>query len=228
MLKTNVLIPAICSILIISASCNHIAQASDLRMSEVEKNIEKQAETLRELGLSDISDEAIHLTQKASAPIDPITLLIENAASGDFDYDDVWTPSSSQIYCFDVQVNDIENMYSLFFQGITSINDNEFEISNVVEDMRNVDAGSGEGPRTVNFLYNGQEQLFIANDYYDWFDMKIIDFMNDLFEEKGNEKKLYFFCVEYEVCIVFYRTEAWAKEFEAKTGRELRSSTNET
>lgn len=211
-------------------------QVSDLLIAEVEMSIEIKAEALKELGLSDISEEAINITKKtfATMPVevieslDPIAMLIVNSAHGDYDFDTgVWTPTSSQIYCFDVEVFNIENMYSLFFQGIMSINDNEFEITNVVEDMSNVNQEAGQGKRNVSFSYNGQEQLFVANDNYDWFDLRIIDFMNDLFEQKGSEKKLYCFSDGYQECIVFYCTEEWAKEFEAKTGRELTASINQ-
>ena len=197
-------------------------------------NIDKQVEILKELGLSDVSEDIVELTKKTleNMPpevvesMNPITMLLMYSAHGNYDFDTgVWTPNSSQVYSFDVEVFDIENMYSLFFQGITSINGSEFEISNVVEDMSNVNLEIGQGKRIVSFLYNGQEQLFIANDNTDWFDVKIIGFMNGILEQNGSKKKLYGFSDGYQECIIFYCTKEWAREFTVKTGCALESST---
>ena len=236
MMKTNTLISAIFTILIWLSSSHpvpdiNIQQAIELPMAEVHMNIDKQAEALQSLGLSDITDASIQSAKQSmeSFPpeirgsVDPLAMLILcSSGGGDYNYETrEWTPTSSQIYSFDVEVYDIENMYSLFFQGIASINDHEFDITNVVEDMSDVNLETGQGKRKVSFLYNGHEQLFVANDDCDWFDVRIFDFMNDLFEQNGSAKKLYFFSDGGQECIVFFQTDAWAKEFTAKTGYKL-------
>ena len=195
--------------------------------------IDEQADILKELGLSDVSKDVVELAKKTlenmptevAESTDMIAMLLMYSAHGNYDFDTgVWTSTSSQVYSFDVEVFDIENMYSLFFQGIMSINSGEFEISNVVEDMSNVNLEIGQGKRIVSFLYNGQEQLFIANDNTDWFDVKIIGFMNGILEQNGSKKKLYGFSDGYQECIIFYCTKEWAREFVIKTGCTLESS----
>ena len=197
-------------------------------------SIDKQVEILKELGLSDVSEDVVELAKKTLENMPPevvesmnsIAMLLMYSAHGNYDFDTgVWTPTSSQVYSFDVEVFDIENMYSLFFQGIMSINSSEFEIANVVEDMSKVNLETGQGERRVSFLYNGQEQLFIAKDNTDWFDVKIIGFMNDILEQNGSEKKLYGFSDGYQECIIFYCTKKWAREFTVKTGCALAPST---
>jgi hypothetical protein len=200
-----------------------------------EMDVDKQAEILKELGLSDISEDAVVSTKRmleyrsleVVEASELIAVLLMYSARGDYDYaTGVWTPISSHVYSFDVEVFDIENMYSLFFQGIMSINNSEFAISNVVEDMSGVNQETGQGERKVSFLYNGLTQLFIANGNFDWFDVKVIDFVNDILAQNGNQKKLYGFSDGYQECIIFYCTEEWAREFTAKTGCVLAPSTN--
>ena len=41
---------------------------------------------------------------------------------GEYEFNSyTWTPTSSDVYAFDAEVFDIENMYALFLQGVKAI-----------------------------------------------------------------------------------------------------------
>lgn len=103
---------------------------------------------LRSLGI-EIPDETVRETEKAVADMvsywktaesdrgeqygDFVLLLLSRLGEGEYDYDTgIWTPTSSQVYAFDAEVYDIEHMYALFLQGVSSIVPG-FECTDVTE-----------------------------------------------------------------------------------------------
>lgn len=151
--------------------------------------------------------------------LDPITTILTEL--GMRNYADTENDSSSTVYAFDTEVGDIGQMYTLFLQGITSINQNEFVISDITEDQSQVDWEAGTGNIVVQFQYNGQPCQFQTEMYHDWFDAKAISQMNQILAEQGNPKRLYFMTDGYQECIIFYQTPAWAKQFAERTGRTV-------
>ena len=66
-----------------------------------------------------------------------ITMLLAAVGVGHFDAETFeWTPTSDIVYSFDVEVFDIDRMYTLFLQGIQSISGDEFEITQIREEAR--------------------------------------------------------------------------------------------
>jgi len=206
---------------------------SSIRTTKDEEEINKAADTLKELGFTEITDEMIasmyetynesHYTEWDNG--DVMISLLSCLGMGDYDFDTwEWAPSSSQVYAFDMEVFDVGNMYSNFFKGITAINNNEFEITDINEDMSLGNEESGIGIKNVTFLYNGTPCQFHAKAMYDWFDGSIISYMNEVFKKEKNPKRLYYMTDGYQELIIFYCSEEWAAEFTAKTGFTLSKS----
>lgn len=179
-----------------------------IRTTTDEEEINIAADTLKNLGFTEITDEmiaSVHETYNEAYPRE-------------------WTPSSSQVYAFDMEILDVANMYSDFFKGITAINNNEFEITDIEEDMGSGSEDLGIGIRNVTFRYNGTSYQFHAKAMYDWFDGSIIGYMNKVFKKENNPNRLYYMTDGYQELIVFYCSDEWAADFTAATGFTLDKS----
>lgn len=179
-----------------------------IRITTDEEEINIAADTLKNLGFTEITDEmiaSVHETYNEAYPRE-------------------WTPSSSQVYAFDMEILDVANMYSDFFKGITAINNNEFEITDIEEDMGSGSEDLGIGIRNVTFRYNGTSYQFHAKAMYDWFDGSIIGYMNKVFKKENNPNRLYYMTDGYQELIVFYCSDEWAADFTAATGFTLDKS----
>lgn len=203
-------------------------------MENGRRSVKEAAAILDELGIAFISGRMIVEFERSwnSVPkeiresLDVITMLLAAVGVGHFDaktYE--WTPTSDMVYSFDVEVSDIDRMYTLFLQGIQSISEDEFEITQIREEGRGVEYPSGRETQTVQFLCDGRPCMYRARVNHDWFDVGILDYMNEVLADTGNPKRLYFMSDGYQECIIFYCTEFWARRFEKKTGCRLYSDT---
>lgn len=199
-------------------------------MADSHENIRKQAEILRELGITPISEELITQIEKSfynmpdevKDSLNVTAMLLSCIGSGSFDMKEkAWVPTSDMVYSFDVESFDFTGMYTHFLQGIIAISNNEFEITQIKEDTSGVDFNSGSGIQIIQFCYNGTPYSYKARAMYDWFDEGMLEFMNQVLENEKNPKRLYFMSDGYQECIVFYCTQFWAKRFEKATGCSL-------
>lgn len=118
-----------------------------------------------------------------------------------------------KIYSFDMEVMDIERMYSIFLNQVMALSKGELVFSDISEDLSAVDLENGTGTFVVRFVYKGKSYEYPAKFYYDWFDPEIVLFVNQVLEEHGNEKRLYGMSDGYQALILFYATEEWATAF---------------
>ena len=164
---------------------------------------------LRELGI-DIPDRKLEAFEKNAAgwkkeydklgwpmpELDAISLLgsigMGNDDSG------VWVQSSANVYAFDAEIYDTDNMYTLFLQGIASIvpgfdpkevreETREYEMTPELEEKREQAAREGrmfaEGTTTVSFLLNGHRYERIFGFFGDWFDDTAISWINEVLKK---------------------------------------------
>lgn len=194
------------------------------------KTIRECADSLIKLGITGISEDIIkrveydfaEVPEFAVDSLNKITLILSRIGDGRYDYNTgVWKSTSSQVYSFDVEVFDIDNMYTLFLQGISSINNNEFVIANINESIVDFDDKNGTRKKIIKFCYNDNEYRFETILKGDWFNLEIIAYMNNILEVEDNPKKLFYMDDGYQECIVFYCTEAWAENFNFSTGCKL-------
>lgn len=197
-----------------------------------DKSFHELVADLASLGLTEVTDEQLSTVEMSwdSMPeefrdnTEKLPMLLTLLGSGNYDYDTwEWTPSSNCIYSFDVEVFDCSNMYTNFLEGIKAISNQEFSITDVVETVSNEDYDKGTGTQTVQFKYNGNMYTYDAELEYDWFDLGMINFMNQMLKKEQNPKRLYYMSDGMQECIIFYCTPDWAIEFKNVTGYKLES-----
>ena len=107
------------------------------------RSVREAAAILDELGIASISERMIieferswnSVPQETRDSLDVITMLLAAVGVGHYDVKTYeWTPTSNIVYSFDVEVFDTERMYTLFLEGIQSINEDEFEITQIREE----------------------------------------------------------------------------------------------
>lgn len=197
-------------------------------MSNNEKTYQALANILQEVGINDIPTEMIQQLEQEwedypeDIMLDKMAILLSSIGDGDYDYKTgKWIPSSNKIYSFDMECYDIDNMYQLLFEGLASISNKELKFSNVSVDTSKVDYDNGGGTLTVKFDLNDKTYTYLAQYYNDWYDVGILDFINNKLKEENNSKQLYFMEDGYQTYIVFYCDREWANVLEEKTECEL-------
>lgn len=193
------------------------------------KSYKEIAAILKKYGISGISDVSIkrfdkndRLKPAGAVYCDKTAMLLTEAGIGVTNYDTwEWTPAENGVYFFDVEVFDIEKMYTNFLLGVSAIGEGELDFKNITEDTSGVDWEDGTGKRTVRFEWNGSIYTLEAKFEHDWFDTDILAGLNKIIIENGNGKRLYFTGDGYQGCIVFYRDAEWADAFGKETGLSL-------
>lgn len=230
-----------CSILMLLL-CGCSKKAEDIN-KEIKENVQEDttmkcnnmsykeiADIFKEMGIAELSDEEIKKIEEQcqwpgygeDAFMNKAANMLIFIGSGNYNYETrKWTPTSDKVYCFDAEVYDVDHMYTLFLQGISSINNGEFKITNINEDTEKVNYEEGNGTQKISFCYNDHSYSFDASVDNDWFDGNIINYMNDVFEKEGNPKRLYGMTDGYQECIIFYCTSEWADTFNEKLGCKL-------
>lgn len=128
---------------------------------------------------------------------------------------------SRQFFTFDVECMDLDHMYTNFLNSVSEIAGQDLTITDIVEDTSKVNFESGTGTQTVTFTCNGKSYQYDAAVYNDWFDVKMLTFMNNVISEQNTGKNLYVASDGYQECIVFYQTQDWVKRFHKSLGVRL-------
>lgn len=153
---------------------------------------------------------------------DKMELLL--AVAGEENYDEEtfeWSPTSKMVFCFNMEAYNIENMYHVLLNGLSSISRNQVEFTNIVQDD-----GKDYYDRKVSFTYHDKEYTFEPEFGGDWYDYSILNLLNQILEEEGNTMKFYHLITEAQQVIVFFCNEEWAAEFTTKTGCLLECKVN--
>jgi hypothetical protein len=197
-------------------------------VEDARDELNRLSEELAALGIGPVKDEQIDslvkgyeaLPEEHRSGIDLTHELLYEIGMGDYDYDSGdWKPSSHRVYAFDTEVFDINRMYTNFLKGVSAINRGEFAITGVQEDVSQANWETNTGTQTIRFKYNGHYYEYAAAFQGDWLDMGAVAFMNGVFEEERNLKRLY--CFGDQVQIMFYDTPEWAASFTKAAGEEL-------
>lgn len=172
--------------------------------------------------LAELEAEWTELPPEALESLDKMTLLLTAVSMGHYDYQTgQWTPTSDKVYSFDMEAFDVDNMYNIFFQGIMAISRGQIHITDVAQND-----GEGYYDRTVSFSVNGAEHKFKAEFGGDWYDIRILDCLNQILAEQRNPNRLYFTTDGYQQMIVFFCNEEWANDFGERTDCRLVDATN--
>lgn len=174
------------------------------------------AQVLTELGIqvpeTDIGDDFVDEYM--------VVELLCWAGMGEYDPDTfAWTPASSGVYAFDLEVFDVGNMYTDFLRGVEALSGGELVFTDVVEDETHVNLDEGTGWKEITFTFNGQTHTIRAEMMSDWFDPSFADAIAELTADA--DKQLRFHFDGYQMACVFWCDDAWAREFTRATGLAL-------
>lgn len=206
-------------------------QADSFQSSRVEIMIHENITKLKELGIDATSVEEKITESLTFFPSEILDSMEPEQISGMiltyistllYDDDTAAQPSEPrQFFSFDVECMDLEHMYTNFLNSVSEIAGEDLTITDIDEDTSKVDYESGTGVQTVTFNCNGKSYQYDAVVYNDWFDVKMLTFMNKVISEQNTGKNLYVTSDGYQECIVFYQTKDWVKRFNKSLGLHL-------
>ncbi len=188
------------------------------------------ASALESLGIDGITDELVSrleqswsgIAEEIRAELDMPSTLRTELGSGTYNNGSgVWSPSSSAVYAFDMEVFAPDTMYTDFLRGVSVLGGGELDFTDIEENLDHVDWESGSGTRSVTFSWRGARHNRDAQMMHDWFDLRFADSLNALIAANCGGKQLYFGSDGYQELFVFYCDAQWAAAFEAATGMEL-------
>lgn len=202
--------------------------ADGITQEEVTIIVYEQITKLKELGIDATSVEDKIAESFASFPAEILESMDINQINGmiltniDWQlYKDEAAELSNeprQFFCFDMECMDLDTMYTTFVNSVAEIAGDDLVFTDISEDTSKVDYESGTGTQTISFTCNGKSYQYNATVYYDWFDVGMLTFMNDVISEQSTDKHMYVTSDGYQECIVFCRTEEWAARLMASTG----------
>lgn len=186
------------------------------------------AKTLKKFEIGGITEQLVDELEASCMQMPPeiefnkTAMMLSFLGKGTFDYEqDTWTPATNGVYSFDVEVFELEKMYTDFLLGISALDKEALNFENIQEDTSSVNWEKGTGTRTVSFEWREKSFCLEAEMDHDWFDLTVADNLNKIIIESQNDKRLFFTSDGYQECIVFYRSTDWAKAFQEETGLVL-------
>lgn len=205
----------------------HIAFADIGEMPNMDvpaMDVHTAASVLEELGVGGITEEIIAEIEAYPYRADnEVTSLLSYVGFGEYDDETwEWSPAGNGVYAVDMEFFEISRMYTNFLAGIEDIGGGELVFEDIEEDVWIGSAELGYGWKKVSFTLNGARHTLRPFMNMDWLDIGFADQVAKLVDRADTGKRLYFLYEPDTVFYVFYRDAAWAEEFEAKTGYELR------
>lgn len=195
---------------------------------EIVSMVHKQLFELKELGIDAVSLEGQITDSLTSFPAEVMEAMDTSQLSGliltNIDWllyqDEAAKPAAGprQFFCFDMECMELNTMYTTFVQSVAEIAGDDLVFTDIAEDTSQVDYDSGTGIQTISFCCNGKAYQYNASVYYDWFDVGMLSFMNDVISEQSDDRHLYVTSDGYQECIVFCRTEDWVSQLKKTTG----------
>lgn len=131
-------------------------------------------------------------------------------------YDWTWTPSTSGVYWFDLEVMNISAIYSDFLQGVSAMDDT-LAFTNVEEDYSNADILNGRGEIALSFDYLGEHYSFSAQYNGDWFDTDMLYHLGRILAADEDPKDLWM-TLDGQGVLLYYGTQESKDLLVRKTG----------
>lgn len=191
---------------------------------------EEIAQEMEILGIKDIPEETLdrlqnewnQFSKEEQQYLNKATLLLTEIGIGTYD-NITWTrtPTSENVYAFDMEFLNVESMYTEFLTGVSAIGGGDLDFTAIEEDLDEVDWENGTGSRFVKFEWKGSSCYLGAEMMNDWFDSSFADNLNIMIAARCDGKQLYFGSDGYQMVYVFYCDSEWAAEFEEVTGIPL-------
>ena len=192
---------------------------------ELDAFIHESLEKLQKLGIDAMEAEENIVNQFHSMPDDIVRDMeseqIFGMILGGMGFYPGTERAASEIYAFDMEMPEIQQMYTVFLEGISRIVGEDLEFTDIEEEISEEELEAGTGTMTVRFCCNGKSYEYEARYNNDWFDAGMLAFLNQVIEEQDTGRSLYVTGDGYQECIVFYRTEEWAERYRQLLGMEL-------
>ena len=124
-----------------------------------------------------------------------------------------WTPSTSGVYWFDMEVYRLNSIYSDFLFGIDSMNEN-LSFTGISEDYSHANMDSGSGTVNFSFVYEGQIYSLTAEFAGDWFDMNILYEVGAILAADRNYEDLWYAFDDGQGILLYYGTAEQVQKLE--------------
>lgn len=186
----------------------------------------EMAEELQEIGIT-ISQEALtelegyedEYNALSSYPKVMDLLILEGMGRYDWDTWE-WTPSESGLYWFDLEVMNVDTMYSDFLRGVDYMH-RDLAFANVSFNYSQVDFDAGTGRILVSFDYLLQHYELEAVYNYDWFDTDMIYQLGRILAKDQDPRDLWMVSDGGQGILLYYGTEDSKNQLTGKTGIEF-------
>lgn len=131
-----------------------------------------------------------------------------------------WTPSTSGVYWFDMEVYGLDTIYSDFLRGIDAM-DEDLSFTGIAEDYSNADFESGTGTVSVSFGHEGEIHHFTAQFYMDWFDMNVLYEVGAVLASDQHDEDLWYTFDDGQGILLYYGNADQARQLGKLTGLEF-------
>ncbi|MCL2125874.1 MAG: hypothetical protein FWH33_07815 [Oscillospiraceae bacterium] len=179
-----------------------IAKATKTKKHEVIVSLEEQLSVLADMDIRPRHDDFIQWVggEWGREPIesDPYNLLFALLGGERENEDGLWEPLSDDIYNFDTECVENNDIYATVFERLAAISKGGFELSDVSSRVNH-----RSHKASVSFSFNGTEYSWQLNYNDDWFDIEVIGRINALLKSAGSSKYFYVSNPDQSVTIVF-------------------------
>lgn len=135
-----------------------------------------------------------------------------------------WTPSRSGIFWLDMEVWSVDTIYADFLIGLSAMNPEVLNFTNIQEDYSSADLENGTGTVTISFDWNGSHYDLSAEYDYDWFDMNVLYELGTIISLNSDGSLYYYF--DGQGCLLYYGTAANVRALKRMTGLDFSYASN--
>jgi hypothetical protein len=171
--------------------------------------IEKQLDTLSKLGISPRHDLFVEWLcndwGRETVETDPWNLILFTLG-GERELDNGWEPLSNDIYSFDTECVEDDNIYADIFKKLSFYSKGDFNINNVSSEVNHENKEA-----SVSFAYERRTYHWKLRYDDDWFDCAVISRINDLIHGNGIQKSFYT-CSPDQNLFILYASDETIKE----------------
>ena len=133
--------------------------------------------------------------------------------------EDQWIPSESGIYWLDIEITNLDRMYTDFLTGIAAMAP-ELKIGDIVEYQNKANWDEGTGIITFQFSLDGTVHEITATVNGDWLDQNALYALGQILSEDSDPQELWY-NLDGQGVLLYYGTEAQVKKLEKLTGLDF-------
>ncbi len=120
------------------------------------------------------------------------------ALGGEREVNGEWLPLSDDLYCFDTECVEDEDIYAQVIQRLAHITKGVFDISDISSRVEHDNRTAG-----VSFVYHGEQYDWPLQYNEDWFDCELVDKINALLKLNGSDQFFYVSAPDQNLHVIF-------------------------